>query len=115
MFAIELYIKLLGCHWVRHNQRERLGVDCDLITTKPNKRGHKRDKLFDHLEDRAKTYLIDQFSSQRLNDKYPGLVPNLVKYSDSFALDRYIFELPNVDIGHPISETIELASFFIVP
>lgn len=112
VFAVELYIKSLDCHWVRHNQLETLGVDCDLITANPNKHGHKLDELFNHLEDWAKTYLIGEFASHRLNDKYPGLLPILVEYSDNFASDRYIFESPNDDIRHPVSETVELASFF---
>ena len=112
VFAVELYIKSLDCHLVRHDQRETLGVDCDLITTTPNKRGHKLDRLFDHLEDWAKTYLIGQFASHRLNNKYPGLLPILVEYCDNFALDRYIFESYNDDVRHPVSETVELASFF---
>jgi len=112
LFAVELYIKSLDCHWVRHNQLETLGVDCDLITTKPNKPGHKLDKLFDHLEDWAKTYLIEEFAKHRLNKTYPGLLPILVEYSDNFVSDRYIFESPNDDKRRPVSETVELASFF---
>ena len=112
VFAVELYIKSLDCHWVRHNQIETLGVDCDLVTTKPNNHGHKLDKLFDHLEDWVKTCLIERFSSHRLNDKYPRLLPILAEYSDNFATDRYIFESPNDEVRHPVSETVELASFF---
>lgn len=112
VFAVELYIKSLDCHWLCHPQLETLGVDCYLITTKPNKRGHQLDKLFDHLEDWAKEYLIEQFASHRLYDKYPGLLPILVEYSDNFASDRYIFETPNDDDRHPVSETVELALFF---
>ena len=112
VFAVELYIKSLDCHWVRHGQLETVGLDGDLITTKPNKRGHRLHELFTHLEGWAKTYLVEQFASHRLNDKYPGLLPILEEYSDNFATDRYVFESPNEDVRHPVSETVELASFF---
>jgi len=112
VFAVELYIKSLDCHWVRHNELQTTGSDCNLIPVEPNKIGHKLDQLFDHLEDRAKQYLIDHFSSHRLNQNYPGLRPILVEYSDKFATDRYIFESRIDDVSHPVSETVELALFF---
>ena len=112
VFAIELYIKSLNCHWVPHNQLETLGVDCDATTTKPNIRGHKLDKLFDSLDSAAQRHLSSCFASHRLSQKYPGLHPILAEYSDNFATDRYIFESLADDPRHPISETVELAVFF---
>lgn len=112
VFAIELYIKSLDSHWERHNQLETLGVDCDAITTRPNKRGHKLDELFDHLHPDAQRFLIANFAPHPLNRKYPELRPMLAEYSDNFATDRYIFESLDDGVRHPISETVELAKFF---
>ncbi len=112
VFAIELYLKSLNCHWVRHNQLETLGIDCDAITAEPDKRGHKLDQLFDHLEPHARQFLIAQFASHSLNRKYPGLRPILAEYSDKFSTDRYSFESLDDGVGHPVSETVELAVFF---
>ena len=112
VFAIELYIKSLKCHWVRHNQLETLGVDCDAITTEPDVRGHKLDELFDSLDPDAQRHLIDRFVSHQLNRKYPGLRPMLAEYSDSFVTDRYIFDRLADKSRHPITEIVELAVFF---
>ncbi len=65
VFAIELYIKSLDSHWVRHNQLDTLGVDCDAITSRPNKRGHKIEELFDHLGPDVQRLLVAEFASQR--------------------------------------------------
>jgi hypothetical protein len=113
IFAVELYIKSLDCHWERHSRSETLGVDCDLITVKPDKYEHKLHRLFEHLEDWAQQYLIDRFASHQLNKKYPGLRPILAEYSDTFANDRYIFQWKNEQgVPHPVSEPIDLAMFF---
>ena len=111
-FAIELYIKSLDCHWVPHSQRETLGVVCNAITTEPNKRGHKLDVLFDHLDRIFRQFLIDKFALHTLNRKYDELRDVLSKYSDSFIADRYKFESLDGNYRDSISESVELALFF---
>lgn len=112
VFAVELYIKSLDSHWLRHDLRDALGIDGDQITTKPNKYGHRLDVLFDHLDARIKHYLVERFASHPLNERYPGLRPMLAEYANSFAEDRYIFESKDPATGGLAEDPVELARFF---
>ncbi len=111
-FAIELFIKSLDSHWVMHNLCDEMGAGASAVTSKSNTRDHDLDVLFENLPDDVKTHLTDSFRQPTTSKDGTTLKSLLSRYSDTFEVERYIFEKRAEGASHPIREIVDLARFF---
>jgi hypothetical protein len=110
--AIELFLKSLNSRWSEHDVSSEFGEDALVITTTPNKKGHRLDCLFASLPTEIQDHLEGAYRSAPVCDENGDLKSILKIYSRTFERARYPFERRIGNDSRPIAEIVHLASFF---